>query len=185
VSVPARFVGAWQREYLAVDGCAVVGIGRTIWIEAGGTYVDVRAPGTIASNTSFGGRSGWRPPHFTWHHDIDLDPRPDAIDRAELTVVGDRIVERGFGLTAAAVPYVEHWHRLPTTSRVTSIAAHEYGLAVRVGTYAAALLASPRCACCWEHGGGRWRTVISLGPVAELPEPSAGGWALTRGWYAR
>ena len=42
---------------LDVDGAPVPGIGRALWIEGGGTYVDVRAPGTVASGTSFGGRS--------------------------------------------------------------------------------------------------------------------------------
>ena len=63
----------------------MAGIGRALWIEAGGTYVDVRAPGTVASGTSFGGRSTWRAPTFTWHHDLDLHPRPGSVDRGELT----------------------------------------------------------------------------------------------------
>jgi len=185
VSVPARFVGAWQRERLEVAGRAVAGIGRALWIEGGGTYVDVRAQGELASNTSFGGRSAWRAPRFTWHHDIDLDPEPGAVDRATLAQDGDDLVERGVGLTGEGVPYLERWHRLPTTTAATAIAEHTYGLAVRVGDYAGAVLAAPRRACCWARTVQGWRVVVSLGRGAGLPEPRDDGWQLPHGWLSR
>ena len=65
MTVPSEFVGAWEREGLDVGGAVVHGVGRALWIESGGTYVDVRAPGTVASGTSFGGRSTWHQPVFT------------------------------------------------------------------------------------------------------------------------
>ena len=185
MTVPARFVGAWQRQCLEVDGHAVAGIGPAVWIEAGGTYVDVRALGTLASNTGFGGRSTWRAPRFTWHHDVDLDPQPGAVDRATLVPDHDDLIEHGFGLTGAGVPYVEHWHRLPTTTRVTSVVVHDRGLAVRVGDHAGAVLTTPRRACCWTRTGDRWRAVISLGGRAELPDPRDDDWWLPRGWQPR
>ncbi len=189
MTVPRRFVGAWERDELRIAGRAVPGIGRAVWIEAGGTYVDVRAPGTVASGTSFGGRSTWRAPIFTWHHDLDLHPRPGRVDRGELTCLENRIVERGTGIDDNDAPYEEHWRRLPTTDAVTAIAAHENGLAARAGDHAALLLAARRargpCARAWHYASGRWIEVITLGSPGNTPVPHGPGWRLTQGWTAR
>jgi hypothetical protein len=185
MTVPRRFVGAWRRERLEVDGRGIARTGSAVWVEAGGTYVDVRGPGGLASNTSFGGRSTWRSPLFTWHHDIDLAPESTKLDRGELTIDGDRIVERGVGLTGDGVPYVEYWRRLPIGDDVKAIARHAQGLAVRVGDYAAALSADPPSACCWQRSEcdrGTWSVRIALGPECALPLPVRDGWNLPRGW---
>lgn len=188
MSVPQRFVGAWEREHLEIDGREALGIGRALWIESGGTYVDVRAPGTIASGTSFGGRSAWRPPHLTWHHDLDAHPVPGAVDRGELTLADDRIIERGTGIDGGTAAYEERWRRLPTTTLGVTIATHEHGIAVRVGDYAGLLLALPDhspSARAWRLSGGRWLDLISFGPPADHPEPDASGWRVTTGWRVR
>jgi hypothetical protein len=182
MTVPRRFVGAWQRERLEVDGRVVAGTGHALWVEAGGVYVDVRGPGALASNTSFGGRSTWRSPRFTWHHDVDLGPVASGLDSAELALAGDRIIETGVALTAPGVPYVEHWHRLPNHSTVTAVARHEHGLAVRVGDYAAAVCAETRSACLWQCAKGSWPEWIALGSPGALPFPNDTGWRLSRGW---
>ena len=182
MTVPRRFVGAWQREHLEIDGSAVARIGRAVWIEAGGMYVDVRGPGRVASETSFGGRSTWRSPRFTWHHDIDLGPGAAGLDRGELTLDGDRIVERGVGLTADGVPYVEHWRRLPNRTAVTAVARHEHGLAVRVGDYAAAVCTETQSARLWRCAEESWSEWIALGSPGTLPQPSDTGLWLPRGW---
>jgi allophanate hydrolase len=188
MSVPRRFVGAWEREGLDVDGAAVPGIGRALWIEGGGTYVDVRAPGTVASGTSFGGRSAWRAPVFTWHHDLDLHPRPGNTDRGELTLLDDRIIERGSGIDGGTAAYEERWRRLPAATALAAIATHSTGLAVRVGDHAALVFAppAPRAAGAraWQCADGHWTCVISLGPARDLPAPDGAGWSLTRGWSA-
>jgi len=182
MTVPRRFIGAWERERLELDGRRVRGIGRAVWLETGGTYADVRAPGAIASNTAFGGRSAWRAPRFTWHHDVDLDPRPPrAIDRGELVYEGDRIVERGSGLAGGA-SYEEHWRRLPTATSTIAIAAHRHGVAVRVGDHAAALMSAPRCARLWQFVDGRWCITVSLGARSLLPTPDKRAWRLPSGW---
>jgi hypothetical protein len=182
MTVPRRFIGAWDRLLLNVDGSIIKGTGRAVWLEAGGTYLDVRAPGTLASNTSFGGRSSWRSPIFTWHHDVDLHPQPGAVDRGELTVDGDRIVERGTGLTGDGVPYTEHWHRFVSTTHTTMIATHRNGLAVRVGDHAGALSTVGRCARVWQYVESHWTTIIAVGPLAPLPRPAGARWRLPRGW---
>jgi hypothetical protein len=157
-------------------------VGPAVWVEAGGTYVDVRGPGTLASNTSFGGRSAWRSSRFTWHHDVDLGPGTTGLDRAELTVEGDRIVETGVGLTGADVPYVEHWRRLPSHTTMTATARHEHGLAVRVGDYAAAVCAESQSARLWRCAEGSWSEWITLGSGDALPRPNDGDLRLPRGW---
>jgi hypothetical protein len=182
MTVPRRFVGAWQRECLEVDGRVVAGIGRAMWVEAGGMYVDVRGPGILASNTSFGGRSSWRSPLFTWHHDVDLGPASAGTDRGELGLEGDRIIERGVGLTAAGVPYVEHWRRMPNQVDVTARARHEHGVAVRAGNYAAAVGAETMSAQLWHRARGAWSELITLGSGAALPVPDDSAWRLPRGW---
>jgi len=189
MTVPRRFVGAWEREALAIDGVAVPGIGRALWIEGGGIYVDVRAPGAVASGTAFGGRSSWRAPRFTWHHDLDLHPRPGHADRGDLTYEADLIIERGTGIDGGTDAYEERWRRLPMTDAVIAIAAHERGLAVRAGNHAGLILeegfARAACARAWQHVDGRWVEAIALGAPRDTPEPQGSGWRLTRGWTAR
>jgi len=187
--VPRRFVGAWEREKLDIGGHAVPGIGRAVWIESGGTYVDVRAPGTVASDTGFAGRSRWRAPNFTWHHDLDLTPAPGNVDRAQLTVLDDRIIERGAGLDGNPQSYEEHWRCLPNTHDTIAIATHEHGLAVRIGDHAAVVVAAhrdrPGCARCWHCVAGSWLETITLGSPDAAPDPGGSGWRLTDGWTAR
>jgi hypothetical protein len=190
MSITRRFVGVWERELLEIDGDVVTGIGRALWIESGGTYVDVRGEGSVASGTSFGGRSAWRSPAFTWHHDLDLHPRPGSIDRGALTfATPDRIVERGTGIAGLAAPYVEHWRRLAGPHVETAIATHEHGLAVRVGDYAGVIVrAHPGGAAwarAWQQDDGRWFEVIALAAGEDLPVPQGSGWRLPRGWDAR
>jgi hypothetical protein len=190
MSVPRRFVGAWEREGLDIDGAPVPGIGRALWIEGGGTYVDVRAPGRVASGTSFGGRSAWRAPTFTWHHDLDLHPRPGRADRGELTLLDDHIIERGTGIDGGTAAYEERWRRLPTGSALAlaAIATHDSGLAVRVGDHAALVYAPPgtrdAAARAWQRANGHWACVITLGPAGDFPTPDGAGWRLPRGWRA-
>jgi Protein HRI1 len=189
MSVPRRFVGAWERESLAISGDAVPGIGRAWWIESGGTYVDVRAPGTIGRGTSFGGRSAWRAPALTWHHDLDLHPRPGAVDRGTCELLDDRIIERGTGIDGGRAPYEECWRRLPSTDLVIAVATHGHGLAVRVGDHAALIVAGPdaksHTARAWMRANGTWSETITLGAPGNSPAPSGSGWTLTRGWRAR
>ena len=188
-AVPRRFVGAWERDSLTIDRQPVPDIGRAVWIEAGGTYVDVRAAGSVASGTSFGGRSAWRSPMFTWHHDLDLHPRPGDTDRGELTLAAGWIVERGIGIDGGNAPYEERWRRLPTTATHTAVVTHEHGLAVRTGDHAALLLAPPElaaaCARLWEYENGRWIETITLGASRPTPVPRGSAWQMTRGWRAR
>jgi hypothetical protein len=187
--MPDRFVGAWEREQLEIAGQRVGGIGRAVWIESGGTYVDVRAPGTVGSDTGFGGRSVWCAPNFTWHHDLDLHPRPGTVDRGELTVVDDRIIERGVGLDGSPQRYVEHWRRLANTHDTIAIATHSDGLAVRVGDHAGLILAvhgdRSGCARVWHYAHGRWRETITVGSPQRVPHPDGSGWRLPDGWTAR
>jgi hypothetical protein len=186
MTVPRRFIGAWAREHLEVDGRVVTGTGPAVWVEAGGTYVDVRGPGTIASDTSFGGRSTWRSPMFTWHHDVDLHPVPASLDRGELVVEGDRIVETGVGLTGDGASYEEHWHRLPTNSGVViAVAHHAHGRAVRVGDFAAVVCAEPASARLWRRTDDSWSEWIALGASTALPIPLDTAWQLPRGWQLR
>jgi hypothetical protein len=189
VTVPRRFVGAWERESLSIGGVSMPGAGRAVWIEAGGVYVDVRAPGTVASGTSFGGQSSWRSPMFTWRHDVDLHPRPGTVDRGALTLDDDRITERGTGVDGIPAQYEEWWRRLPAVAgRATAVAINAHGLAVRVDDYAALLVASPAPAGAgarlWEHANGAWVETITLGDPGATPRPHGSGWRLTRGWSA-
>jgi hypothetical protein len=185
MSVPRRFVGAWERERLDIDGARVSGIGRAVWIQSGAAYVDVRAPGTAASGTSFGGRGSWRAPVFTWHHDFDLHPREGSVDRGELTVLGDRIIERGVGLDGGTATYAEEWRRRPTTQAEVAIARHDTGLAVLVGDHAAWVFApadDAGSARAWEYTNDKWIATITIGSFRGLPEPGDSGWQLTAGW---
>ena len=189
MSVPRRFVGAWERAGLEIEGEAVRGAGRAVWIEAGGLYIDVRAPGTVASGTSFGGRSAWRAPRFTWHHDHDLDPHPGRVDRGVLTVAGDHIIEQGVGLHGGAGAYEERWQRVSAADCAPAIANNDRGLAVRVGDYAGLIFAGSgpgsNAARLWQRVSGKWVGMISLGARTETPVPDDSGWRLTRGWTAR
>ena len=184
MTVPRRLTGVWEREHLRIGGRTVREIGRAIWIEAGGRYIDVRAPGRVASGTSFAGRSVWRAPRFTWHHDVDLHPAEGRADRGDLTIEGDALVERGTGLDGSARRYEERWRRLAGPS-APHVVAHARGVAIRLGNHAAALLATgdpdTGGACLWERADSGWVPTITLG-AARLPTPTDAGWRPTRGW---
>src|SRR5260221_12397397 len=59
ILLPARFVGAWERGDLEVDGSPVSDAGRAVWIEAGAAYVDVRGTGGFAGRPGFAGPTAW------------------------------------------------------------------------------------------------------------------------------
>jgi hypothetical protein len=140
--LPARFLGAWERHELTVDGAPMAGAGRAVWVEAGAAYVDVRGAGGFASDTCFAGTTSWTEPCLTWRHEIDAHSGEDGTDVGHISFDGDDLIEQGDFIAGRQVPYRERWHRLAgSTGPVLAAETLDgTGLAVRVGHHAATVL---------------------------------------------
>ena len=180
---PGRFVGAWEREALEIGGAPVAGIGRALWIEAGGTYVDVRAPGSVAS-----GHELRRTQHLAGA-DVHLAsrsrPAPAAgkpSTAASSSVDDDLIIERGSGIDGGTARTRNAGGACPTADGSTAIATTATGLAVRVGDSRGARV---RAAGTRVVGARAWQCrrrleVRSSRSVRRsIARPDASGWSLT------
>jgi hypothetical protein len=138
----SRFLGAWERDDLMVDGDLVAEAGRAVWVEAGAAYVDVRGAGGFASDTCFAGTTSWAEPCLTWRHEIDAHPGEDGMDIGYMTFDGDDLIEEGDFIAGKHVPYRERWRRLngPSGPVLAAELVECGGLAVRVGNHAAAVV---------------------------------------------
>ena len=177
MTLPARFVAAWERGELGVDGEPVAG-GRAVWVEAGRAFVDVRGPGGFASDTTFAGTTSWSEPYLTWHRTVDAEP-DGGVDRGRITFVGDDLVEEGEYIAGRVVTYREHWHRLEGGAGTRLAAVTDGGVAVRVGDHAAVVVdlrpIGGGIAARYDRWyGTAWQTEIGFGTEADraqLPAP--------------
>jgi hypothetical protein len=191
---PSRFVGAWERIELAIDG-DLIAAGRAVWLEAGSGFVDVRGPGGPASDTCFAGRTAWCDPYLTWAHEVDATESTggDTTDIGRITVIGGDLLEEGALPGEPSVRYAERWRRMGGPAGPIAVAATEHGLAVRVGDHAAVVLdaraiGGPIAARYDRWDGQVWRTEITHGdPRASdaLPSPLDPAWPAPPGWWWR
>jgi hypothetical protein len=178
VGLPARFVGAWLRRELIVDG-EIVDNAYTVWVEAGRAFVDVRAPGSFASDTTFAGTTTWVEPYLTWTHEIDAAPDGGGVDRGHITFAGETMIESGEYMADRLVTYQELWSPRPGAAGVVAVARTEGGIAVRVGGYAAVVLDERAQGGAIAARGdvlvdGSWHTEVQYGEEAaraSLPAP--------------
>jgi hypothetical protein len=178
MSLPERFVGAWERTGVIVDGAPVLDAGRVVWVEAGSAYVDVRGPGAFASNTTFAGVTTWDEPYLTWAHTIDagLDA---AIDVGLISYDGDDMIEEGEYEDGRVIRYAERWTPLPAGSGPVLAAVTDGGIAVRVGDHASVVVdgraTGGGVAARYDRWDGRaWRHEIEFGNASDLvllPDP--------------
>ncbi len=170
MTLPARFIGAWFRSELIVDG-EVVENGPTMWLEAGTAFVDVRGPGGFASDITFAGTTAWSEPHLTWTHEIASEEMGD--DVGLITPDGDDLIESGEFTTDRVITFAERWSPWPGTDGPVAVAETDGGLAVRVGDHASTILDRR------ANGGGVagryqrrdgtvWVTEITHGSEADL-----------------
>ena len=176
MTVPPRFVGAWERRELVVDGEPVADAGRVVWVQADESFVDVRGPGGFASDTAFGGTTTWDEPYLTWSHPFDRAAGAEGVDRGHISFDGDDLIETGAFIAGAQRSYRERWCFLGGGEPVLT-SPFDGGLAVRVGPHAAAIVDRR------ATGGGfaaryqrlvddRWHTEIEIddGARRALPE---------------
>jgi hypothetical protein len=190
VSLPARFVGAWERTELAVDGAVVGDAGRVVWVEAGVAYVDVRGPGGFAGATTFGGVASWDEPFLTWAHDVDADAESGGVDRGRISFVDGDLVEEGEVDGDPVVRYREVWTPLPVGVGPVLVARTDGGIAVRVGAHAS-VVADARvtggavAARYLRDDGSAWSVELEHGAPSDLhalPGPLVAGRDLPPGW---
>ena len=193
--LPARFLGAWERHELTVDGTPVGDAGRAVWVEAGAAYVDVRGAGGFASNTCFAGTTSWDDPCLTWQHEIDAHPGEEGADVGRITFDGADLVEQGDFIAGTQAPYRERWRRLagPLGPVLAAECADGTGLAVRVGHHAAAVVdrrasGGALSAHYLVWAGRRWITELVVGSSDDaraLPAPLDEETPLLSGWRWR
>lgn len=116
MTVPAPFVGAWERRSIALDGGPATEPASVIWVQGRSAYADLRLPIDAAGEVAcFAGHTTWDGTHLHWSHDLDLNGGPAAA--TDIGAIGwhasDVMVETGtFEIEGRDVPYVELWHRL-------------------------------------------------------------------------
>lgn len=190
-ALPARFLGAWERRELVLGGAPEAGAGRAIWIEAGVAFVDVRGPGTQASDTSFAGTTSWDAPRLTWMHEIDRVLSDQGADVGRVTFDGDDLIEEGDSIAGWHIPYRERWSRLPGGIQPACAASGPGGLAVRVGPHEAAVVdgraeGGAFAAVYRRFDGARWTTELAIGESTDdLPRPLEPHAVLPAGWSWR
>jgi hypothetical protein len=162
MGLPAQFFGAWERRELTVDGIPATGAGRAVWVQAGPWFVDVRGPGSFASDTSFAGSTKWADPYLEWEHTVDREHTAAGVDRGRITFEADDLIEEGAFIAGEQRKYRERWRRISGTPTPVLAALGPGGIAVRVGSHAAAVLDER------AHGGGFAARYARLG---------ASGWA--------
>jgi hypothetical protein len=173
MTLPSRFVGAWLRSELIVDG-EVVENGPTLWLEAGTAFVDVRGRGGFASEMTFAGTTSWSEPHLTWTHEIESEDGGE--DVGLITVDGDDLIESGEFTTDRVVTFAERWSPQPGAAEPVAVAATDGGLAVRVGDHASAILdrrsTGGGVAGRYQRwDGSTWVTEITHGTSDAFPDP--------------
>ncbi|MBV9665664.1 MAG: hypothetical protein JOZ37_16985 [Actinobacteria bacterium] len=193
--LPARFLGAWERFGLTVDGDPVTDAGRAVWVEAGAAYVDVRGAGGFASDTCFAGTTSWNAPCLTWRHEIDAHPGEGGVDVGHITFDGDDLIEQGDFIAGKQVPYRERWRRLggPLGPVLAADTADGAGLSVRVGNHAATVVdrtpAGGTLSARYQMWTGRrWVTEVAVGDgddVGVLPGPLDSDAPLPPSWRWR
>jgi hypothetical protein len=189
VTLPARFIGAWERTGVVVDGAPVPDAGRVVWVEAGTAYVDVRGPGAFACDTTFAGLTTWDEPHLTWAHTIDaaLDSGADV---GLISYDGEDLIEDGEYEDGRVIRYSERWTRLPAGGGPVLAATTHGGIAVRVGDHASVVVdrrsTGGGIAARYERWDGfAWHPEIEFGDAVDtagLPGPLAPGAEPPEGW---
>lgn len=201
--MPRRFVGAWRRTELRLDG-AIVGPeddAEVLWLQARRWYADLRIPlidpgGPVEA---FAGPARWDDPLFTWEHHLDwLGTFPSDVGTFE--AVGPDLVERGTFVDGdTVVGYEERWVRVGGDSDVV-VARGAIGsgaaVLVEVGRHRLVLVDQRADGGVFsvqraERTGEGWSTTfargVELGPVAAAGEGGAvlgaaitiGAWTLT------
>jgi hypothetical protein len=195
--LPARLVGAWARESIAVGGDEPSEPQVVRYLQAGRAYADLRLDLAGAEDAAvdgvgagphaicFAGTTTWEAPWATWHHDIDLDRDLDldtaaSQDRGEIEwLAGGRMAERGtFPSPVGPLDYIEVWRALPVGEggvlvlRSTTVPA----CLVQIGVHALVV-------CDRRHAGGgfaarydqrrdgAWHARLALGDTTDLPTP--------------
>jgi hypothetical protein len=194
MSLPEQFIGAWNRSEAIVDGEVAVDAGRTVWVEAGAVYVDVRGPGGFASDMTFAGTTTWVEPRLTWSHAIDSDLESDGVDVGLISYDGEDLIEEGEYVDGRTITYSERWQRLPGGDGPVLAAVTDGGIAVRVGDHASVVVdarsTGGAIAARYAHWDGTaWQPEIEFGdaaalaqlpaPLEPVPEPPA-GWTWTQ-----
>jgi hypothetical protein len=191
--LPPRFLGAWDRRELTVDGASIA-TGRAVWIEAGAAFIDVRGPGGPASDTCFAGTTSWCDPYLTWVHELDAAGGwHGTADIGRISVVDGDLLEEGALPGDPPRTYSERWRRLPGSDGPVAVAVTDRGIAVRVGDHAATVVDArevngPIAARYDRWDGGGWRTELWFGdPRAAdgLPPPLDPAWPPPPGWSWR
>jgi hypothetical protein len=192
-ALPARLVGAWARESIAVGGDDPAERQVVRYLQASRAYADLRLDLAGAEDTAadgagagphavcFAGTTAWDAPWATWHHDIDLAADAGE-DRGEIEWLAEgRMAERGaFPSPVGPIDYVEVWRPLPVGDggvlvlRATTVLAR----LVQIGVHGLVV--------CDRRGAGggfaarydqrrddAWHAVLALGDAGELPAPPA------------
>lgn len=175
--IAARFVGAWRRRSIAIDGGPPEEPSRAVWLQARDAFADLRLPirpdGVV---DAFAGVTTYDAPALTWHHSLDLHGTFADFDCGVVDCRNDEMIERGsFEHDGRRLCYEEVWNRVDRGAVGLVLTAPD-AIVVRVGDHAIAMRDGRRthdtfdvrytCVC-----SDRWTDVSVLGDSIDLPCP--------------
>jgi len=170
-----RFVGAWERRSIAIDGGDHCEPARVVWLQGQNAFADLRVPrDPLGTVDAFAGITTYDAPALTWHHSLDWNGTFAEYDCGIVEQDGDELIERGeFDRDGSHHTYEEIWHRVdPGDAGVVLTATH--AVVVRVGCVCLAMRDRRRAGASFDvrHSAlrdGAWQDVVVLGDGAELP----------------
>ena len=177
MTIAPRFIGAWQRRSIAIDGGAHQASARVLWLQAGDAFADLRIPEEPSIEPeldAFAGVTTYDAPALTWHHTLDWNGCFAGHDCGVVEGDDKELIERGeFERAGVRHAYEEVWQRVdPGGAGVVLTATH--AMVVRVGCHCLAMRDRRRAGGQFDvrHAqiaGVEWDDVVSLGDGAELP----------------
>jgi hypothetical protein len=175
MTLEPKFVGAWKRKSIAIDGGAHSEPAHVLWLQARDAFADLRIPiDPRGQHDAFAGITTYEEPALTWHHTLDWNGGFAGYDCGVVECRDEEMIERGeFERDGCCHTYEEIWQRVdPGAFGVVLTATH--AMVVRVGRHCLAMRDRRRVGGEFDvrhaqMAGIEWNDVAVLGDGAELP----------------
>ncbi|MDP9333924.1 MAG: hypothetical protein M3Q30_11555 [Actinomycetota bacterium] len=177
MTLAPRFIGAWQRRSIAIDGGNHHGPASVLWLQAGDAFADLRIPEDPSGEVeAFAGIATYEAPALTRHHTLDWNGCFAGYDCGAIEGNDEGLIKRGeFERGGRRHAYEEIWQRVDRGD-AGLVLTTMHAMVVRVGRHCLALRDRRRAGGKFDVrrvqiAGTQWDDVVSHGDGAELPRP--------------